>query len=103
MGNNENGNGNGSGIIARWRGLEVRTRGELVYITIIIAFCFGVSALLLYNHSEAQDVAMKQLADNQKAILGAQEATTYVLTLSPEEREKLKLRMPDSLRDRVSR
>ena len=93
---------NGNGIEVRGpKGISIRTRGQWAYLTVVILLCCGFVAYLVWDHARDQIDAVKALAGNQKAILEAQQETTYVLTLTPEEREKLNLRMPDSLRQKI--
>ena len=93
---------NGNGIEADGpHGFKLRARGHLVYVTIIIIMCTGALAYLVWDHAREQGESVKAMTANQKAILDAQQETTYVLTLTQEQRERLKLRMPDSLRSKV--
>jgi len=84
-------------------GFKLRTHGPWVYVTLIVLLAFGFVGFLVWQHDNARNLMEQRLLSNQKDMVEAQEATTYVLTLPQEERDKLKLRMPQRLRDRVQR
>jgi len=102
---------NGNGIEVQGpHGFKIRAHGVLVYITLIMILALGVVGGIVYfshlSNKEGQGALQKgqsHILEAQGKILDAQRETTYVLTLSAEEREKLKLQMPDTLRARTGR
>lgn len=81
-------------------GMKVEVRGISVLLTLLLV-AVSAGGVILYFH-EIED---KQFEDGLVQIVremkDRQTEMNYILTLTPAEREKLKLIMPDSLRKRM--
>lgn len=94
--------------VGGWRG---KLSGQNL-MTILLAGCIGGGGWILVDHRNESRAAMSELNAKHEKALGAiaaaidrqaeaQEATHYIFSLSPEERQRLRLDMPASLRARV--
>jgi len=84
-------------------------------ITLLITVCLFVTAFcayLIWDHAEAtkrsESLVVVRIEEGFKAIQKTQDQATsvqkeliYLMTLTPEKREKLRLDMPESLRNRA--
>lgn len=82
--------------------------GNLLQIVIVAAVALGVYILHeMRGEAKAASAVTQQehgkLGDAVEKGTEAQVEMNYILTLSPEAREKLNLRMPESLRKKVRR
>lgn len=89
-------------------------------LSILAVFLLGVMAVMLYDQrtalTKAAEVAAAATTGEHKVLHGAidrqteaivksqqsQDETTYILTLTQAERERLRVRMPNSLRSKVN-
>jgi len=80
----------------------------LVLVLVLVVVCVD-AALSDSRHKERKTEhatgagAVQTLSSKLDTLIAAQAETTYVLTLSNEDRAKLKLQMPDSMRKRLGR
>src|SRR3990167_4767327 len=88
-----------------WGPVEVRGISTIMSLVLAAVVLIGY---MLYDHDKDTVVRRsvagtehKQIIEQSKAVESAIIDLTYVFTLSPEERGKLKLDMPDSLRKRL--
>jgi len=87
-------------------GVWAKVSGREAWLLLVVILVAAVTALLVTITLEMQQrkIEHQSLAAGQSGLQAAinkvteaQAETTYVLTLSPAEREKLKLQMPSSL------
>ena len=96
----ENGNGRRGGIILRFWGVMIELRG----LTVIMSAVFLIVAAVLvglFLHDRDSQSALTRLLVEQTATTQAVQEFTYVITLSQEKRDQLRLQMPDSLRKKL--
>lgn len=81
-------------------GFKIRARG---YDLIVILMAFGVAgiAYLLWEHKVDAKAAQAEVTHAVQEVASSQTELSYLMTLTPDERSKLKLEMPESLRKRV--
>lgn len=100
-------------------GIEVKTPGGWLakltgqnLFSMIVTVAITAGAIAMVDHRSESKAAIKEVGDNQqkaleevakaiKQLTEGQEASQYIFTLTPEERARLKLDMPASLRLRV--
>jgi len=76
-------------------GLKGKLRGRRIFSeNASIVFLFAMFAAFMYYH---HTITVELLAKNLEATV----ENTYVLSLSPEEREKLRINMPESLKRKI--
>lgn len=91
-----------------WKG---KLTGQNIFV-IAASVCFAVAGVVLVDHRNESRAAMAEMAAKQEKGLAAvaaaieksteaQEASQYIFTLSAEERTRLRLDMPASLRARM--
>jgi len=87
--------GNGRQPYFTWKlpfGMEIKVGGKEVFTVIILFLLATPLTYFLIKHDESMRIILINLEE-------AQEATTYVLTLSQEERQKLNLTKPKKIRE----
>lgn len=78
----------------------VEARGLGVLLVLVIALLAALIVLiLLHDHGRQQDTA--QTREQLRLVLEAHQEVAYMLTLTQEQREALRLHMPESLRRRL--
>jgi hypothetical protein len=93
-----------------WRG---KLSGQNIFL-IFASVCFGIAGWVLIDHRNESRAAIAEMTAKHEKALGrvaeaiekqteSQEASQYIFTLSPEERQRLRLDMPESLRRRSQR
>lgn len=92
----ESGKDNGKLPYLMWKipflGVELKFGGREVFTVIIVVAIAIPLSLFMKSHDDDVKGMLKSLVE-------AQEATTYVLTLSQEDRQKLNLAKPKRIRD----
>lgn len=125
-GNGENGNGNGKAFEVEAGPVKVKTKGYHLgnILQMLVAGILALAAGLLWDirtdirtnaavsastDSTRDALLAKTVKDDHNKILHemekhntAQEEMNYILTLSPADRERLRLRMPESLRRKLA-
>ena len=82
-------------------GLRARFFNKELTSVLLLAICvFGIG-YLIYEHDRNSMDNIKHIVENQRFIYGQMDAIIYVMSLPENEREKLKLAMPDSLRKKI--
>ena len=85
-------------------GMKIRARG---YDILVIAVIVGVSLIgyVLYEHKgdakAGQETMRTEITKSLDKVSQSQEELSYLISLTPEQRAKLSLEMPDSLRRRI--
>lgn len=91
---------------------KIRASGRVVALALMLLVSTGVLAYMIRDHDlkqskqlqEAGEQRGKQIdlvAQQQRQLMESMDTMIYVLTLSAEERSRLKLDMPQSLRSRL--
>lgn len=92
----------GNGLIVRlpWKlgSVEVRGVGVLLALVLVLSVGLAVGGVL---HDRDQRRAIDEMREQMHRLVEAQQEIAYLLTLTPEQREALRLQMPDSLRRRL--
>lgn len=96
------GNGNGNGVKFGFGSFWMKVSEHRFLTTIVVLLTFGFLGYVLYLHDQGTKESMAKVIKEVEILQATQSETTYVLTLTPEERQKLDLRMPDSLRKKIS-
>ncbi len=85
--------------------IEIRGISVITSLTFTVVCMIGV---MLYAHENIRDkdedalvMRMDQLSARQQETTEAQRELNYIMTLTPEQRARLNLEMPDSLRKRM--
>lgn len=81
-------------------GIKVRARGLSVLLTLVLLVLCATLGLL-YVHDLGEKEFRAQVAATMQSLSNREAEMNYILTLTPEERSKLNLAMPDSLRQRL--
>lgn len=96
-----NGFGLGAKVIGKLSDVKV------MLLVLIFASQVGLS-VFMYAHAQAQDKLEKTLAERVKSVeakqaeqIQEQQSTNYILLLTSEERKRLKIDMPASLRRKL--
>lgn len=93
-------------------GMSVKAHGSQVVFLVTILAGFAALAGYLYTHETAakerqessamvQTQILKELRDVLRAEANARAETNYLLSLPQEERQRLRLEMPESMRARM--
>ena len=91
--------------------VKVGTSGKNIVMFASFAVLFGFLGYLVWNHDRdvkqvstsilhVQTAILKEIQTLKTEMVAERRVTNYILTLSPEERAKLKLDEPDELRNR---
>lgn len=90
--------GTGIKIPVPWsqKPIEIRGLGTIVALTFV---CSAVGLYLIYEGKREHENIVKVVATVETAVT----EQTYVLSLTQEERERLKITMPPSLRSKIRR
>ena len=84
-------------------GLRARFFGfgkEITSVMLLVICAFGIG-YLVYQHDRNSIDSIKHVVENQHAIYEQMDAMIYVISLPEEERKKIKMAMPDSLRKKL--
>ena len=94
-------------------GIPIKLRGPLAFMAVFIVLLMGGMAWLVYYSLKnwGTPIDLNQTFIQHTQIMTNQhdrfrqtvDELTYVMTLTPEERQQLKLSMPPSLREKVRR
>jgi hypothetical protein len=91
-------------------GWKLKATGANVTAVILVAIAVAVVAFMVRDHdvraaerSAHVEAEVKTVRGEVQSLAGRMEETTYVLTLTDDERKRLKLDMPESLRKRTGR
>lgn len=80
---------------------SIRTRGTDVIAT-LAAICVAIGTYILYEHQRETRDAQKEVVSAVQKVAEGQAELSYMLSLTPEERSRLNLEMPASLRRRLT-
>ena len=90
-------------------GWSVRAGGRQMTLVVIILLCCGFLAYMVRDHdlraaerAAGLDAKAETLAKNQTALVDSVDSLAFIMTLSDEERKKLRLGMPDALRRKTN-
>lgn len=82
-------------------GMRARVRGhDIIVLVLLLVLFMGVGYLIL-EHDKRSSERINLLAISQQEVVDEVAALTYVMTLTSEERSKLKLEMPESMRKKL--
>ena len=82
-------------------GVRARFRGHDVVFLMLIILLFAVTVFLGYEHDTRSEKRIESIIAAQERLVEEVSALTFVMTLSPDERTKLNIAMPDSLRKKL--
>lgn len=82
-------------------GMRARVRGHDIIVVVLLVILFMAVGYLVFDHDKKSADRIETLTVGQQKVIDEVSALTYVMTLSVEERAKLKLDMPESLRKKV--
>lgn len=85
-----------------WLSLSGSGANVKFLLLVFISTLLSVTAYITYSHAEEQRSQEKQTVQELKETKQAIREMTYVLTLPQDKREKLRLDMPRSLRERIN-
>lgn len=92
---------NGGHLDVEGFGLRARVRGHDIIVVVLIVLLFGAVGYLVWDHDHKNSERMTVLSAGQQRVIEEVSALTYVMTLTAEERAKLNLSMPESLRKKL--
>ena len=89
-------------------GWKARATGPNIMVVLVVLLCTATLALMMYQHDQILISAVAQRDKDTGVLLGllieakeARDEQTYIMSLNEEQRAKLKLTMPNSLRQRI--
>lgn len=88
----------GGGVKIGWMGFRLEGKGRAVVGVVLSAVIIGALLGGLYAHDKRTDDSGQQRAHEHVQIEERLNEVIYVLTLSQDQRERLNLSMPESLR-----
>lgn len=88
----------GGGVKIGWMGFRLEGRGRAVVGVVLSVLVVGAIGVGLYVHDARSEAAMKERSHEHTQLEERLNEVVYVLTLSQQERERLNLAIPDSLR-----
>lgn len=80
---------------------KVRARGPAVYLVILIICAAAAGAWMLRDHDLRASERSDKIVDQQQKLEEGIHELTWVLTLTEEERKRLQLQMPPSMRKKL--
>lgn len=83
-------------------GTRVSVKGKDAVSALLIIFCALCLAYMMYRHDMSSAEAATKLAVDQKELGQKLEEMVYVISLPEVDRQALNLKMPDSLRQKIS-
>lgn len=81
-------------------GMDIKIRGLSVISSLTFA-AVCVIAYLLWDHRQQTSQEEIEMVSAMKNLTKSQLEMNYILTLNADQRQKLDLQMPDSLRERI--
>lgn len=81
-------------------GFKVRARGYDI-LTLIVVVGLVLLGYMFWEHKGEAKAAQAEVTKAVEKVADSQNELAYLISLTPEERSRLKLDMPDSLRRRV--
>lgn len=81
-------------------GFKVRARGYDI-LTLIIVVGLVLMSYMFWEHKGEAKASQVEVTKAVEKVAESQAELSYLISLSPEERSRLKLDMPDSLRRRM--
>lgn len=88
-------------IEAEAGGVKVKATGERVATYVLVSIIGAVFAWAALKHHDGTETNHREVQQNHREVKEALSEVTYVLSLSQERRERLRLEMPDSMRRKV--
>lgn len=82
-------------------GLRGVAKGANLAYVLLVLMALLSCTVMVYAHDANTVKKMESITEMQQKIIDEVSALTYVLTLSPEERGKLRMEMPDALRKKL--
>ena len=82
-------------------GLRARVRGHDIIVVVLIVLLFAAVGFLVWDHDQKTAARIEILTTGQQQVIEEVAALTYVMTLTAEEKSKLTLSMPESLRKKL--
>lgn len=92
---------NGGQVEVEGFGMRARVRGHDVIVVVLLLVLFLGVGYLIFDHDRKSEERIGLLTISQQKVVEEVSALTYVMTLTAEERAKLKLDMPDALRKKL--
>lgn len=93
---------NGVEVKTPWLSLSGSGANVKFLLLVFLSVLLSITAYITYSHAEEQKQEQKQTVMELKETKQAIREMTYVLTLPQDKREKLRLDMPRSLRERIN-
>jgi hypothetical protein len=81
--------------------MRARVRGHDIIVVILVVMLFCAVGFLVWDHDHRSAQRIEALSTGQQEVIDEVSALTYVMTLTAEERTKLSLSMPESLRKKL--
>lgn len=81
-------------------GFKVRARGYDI-LTLIVVAGLVLLGYMFWEHKDEAKASQVEVTKAVEKVADSQAELSYLISLSPEDRAKLKLDMPDSLRRRM--
>lgn len=88
----------GGGVKIGWMGFRIEGKGRAVVGVVLAAIVVGALGVGLYVHDARSEASSKERSREHVQLEDRLNEVVYVLTLSQEQRERLNLAIPDSLR-----
>ena len=82
-------------------GMRARVRGHDVIVVVLLVALFVGVGYLIFDHDKRSSDRVMRLTEAQERVVDEVSALTYVMTLTQEERLRLNISMPESLRKRT--
>lgn len=88
----------GGGVKIGWMGFKLEGRGRAVVGVVLSAVVVGAIGVGLYVHDARSEAGSNQRSHEHMQLEERLNEVVYVLTLSQQDRERLNLAVPESLR-----
>ena len=82
-------------------GLKARLFGRDLTTVMLLMICAGGILYLIWQHDHNITESLKLVERNQQMLYEQMEDMIYVMSLPEQQRDKLKMAMPDSLRKKL--
>ena len=82
-------------------GMSFKGQSQQLLVILLIFTVAGGLGYMLWEHSQDEKTSKGDIIKAVQKISDSQEELSYITSLTPEDRAKLRLDMPDSLRKRL--